>query len=79
MPYYIYKIKSGPTAIVKQLEKLDEHEDYKTAKNQVRSIRAEQDADDATIYKVIFAKNELEAEEQLNEKRETPILREWEK
>ena len=79
MPYSIYKIQSGPSAIVKQLEKIEEHEDYKAAKNQVRSMRAEQDANDTAMLKVIFAKNELEAEEQLSEKREAPILREWEK
>jgi len=79
MPYFIYKINAGPTALIKNLEKLAEHDDYKTAKNQARELRAALEADDATTYKVIFAANALAAEEQLLEHREAPIVREWEK
>lgn len=79
MPYFIYKINAGPTALVKQLEKLAEHEEYKAAKNQARELRAAQQAGDNATYKVIFADNALAAEEQLMELREAPILREWEK
>ena len=79
MPYFIYKITAGPTAIVKNLEKIAEYEDYKAAKIQARELRAAQPADDKSTYKVTFANNVLEAEEQLMEHREAPILREWEK
>lgn len=79
MPYFIYKINAGPTALIKNLEKIMEHEDYKSAKTQARELRASQSADDQAMYKVIFANNALEAEEQLMEHREAPILREWEK
>lgn len=79
MPYFIYKINAGPTALVKNLEKIADHEDYKTAKTEARELRAALTTDDKTSYKVIFAKNALEAEEQLMEHREAPILREWEK
>lgn len=79
MPYYIYKINAGPTALIKQLEKLEEHAEYKVAQNSVRKMRAKQASDDSAIYKVIFANNALEAEEQLMEHREAPIVREWEK
>lgn len=79
MPYFIYKINAGPTALIKHLDKLEDHEEYKAAKDRVRELRAEQTADDKATYKVIFAANALEAEEQLMEYREAPILREWEK
>ncbi len=79
MPYFIYKINAGPTALIKNLEKLAEHQDYKTAKNEVRELRAAQTSDDTATFKVIFADNALAAEEQLMEHREAPILREWEK
>ena len=79
MPYFIYKINAGPTALIKNLEKLAEHEEYKTAQKAVREMRAGQQAGDTATYKVIFAANALEAEEQLMEHREAPILREWEK
>lgn len=79
MPYYVYKMNEGVSAVVKNLECLDEFESFKDAKNLARSKRQEQDKDDPTIYKVIFAANQLAAEEMLTEKREEPILREWEK
>jgi len=79
MPYFIYKINAGPTALIKNLEKIAGHEEYKLAQKEVRELRAAQQADDTATYKVIFADNVLAAEEQLLEHREAPILREWEK
>ena len=79
MPYYVYKILPGPTKLVSTLEKLEQYGTFKEAKNHARSLRAELSADDNTRIKVMFAETELEAEEQLMEKREAPILREWEK
>lgn len=79
MPYFIYKINAGPTALIKNLEKLAKHEGYKLAQKEVRELRAAQAADDTATYKVIFADNALAAEEQLLEHREAPIMREWEK
>jgi outer membrane protein assembly factor BamE (lipoprotein component of BamABCDE complex) len=77
MPYYVFRIQSGPTAIVKQLELIKEFEVYKEAQEFAKQTRASQ-TDDSQI-KVMFAENQLQAEEQLMEKREKPILREWEK
>ena len=79
MPYYIYKITQGPTALIKHLEKLEVHETFKDAKNSARSLRAETDNPDEFSIKVMFADSELDAEEKLMQKRDAPILREWEK
>ena len=79
MPYYIYKITAGPTALVKTLEKLEQHDSFKEAKARARTMRASIGESDAPQIKVMFADTELEAEEKLMEKREAPILREWEK
>lgn len=79
MPYYIYKITPGPTNLTKSLEKLEQHETFKDAKQRARAMRAASDDTDASTIKVMFADNELDAEEKLLEKREQPILREWEK
>ncbi len=79
MPYYVYLIKPGVTNLVKNLEKVSDFENFKQAKNFVKEKRADQDEDKALTYKIIFAENELEAEERLSEQREAPILREWEK
>ena len=79
MPYYIYRIHQGPTAIVKNLELVAQHDEYKQAKQQAKQLRIEQATDDASQIKVMFADNQLDAEEKLMEAREQPILREWEK
>ena len=79
MPYYIYKITDGPTDLLKTLEKIEQHDTFKDAKQRARSLRAAMTESDQFTVKVMFAASELEAEEQLMEKREQPILREWEK
>ena len=42
MPYYVYLIKQGVTNLVKDLEKIDEFENYKEAKNFVKDKRSNQ-------------------------------------
>jgi hypothetical protein len=79
MPYYIYRITAGPTTLVKTLEKLEQHDSFKDAKARARGMRAAMSETDRHQIKVMFADTELEAEEKLMEKREAPILREWEK
>ncbi len=79
MPYYVYKILPGPTRLVSTLEKLEQFDSFKDAKKHARNLRAELPGNDKVQIKVTFAETELEAEEQLMEKREAPILREWEK
>ena len=79
MPYYIYRIHQGPTAIFKNLELVGQFDDFKQAKQQAKQLRIEQAAEDQSQVKVMFADNQLDAEEKLMESREQPILREWEK
>lgn len=79
MPYFIYKITSGPTALIKHLELQTEFDVFNDAKAHARSLRAELGTDSPITVKVIFAATPLEAEEKLQESREAPILREWEK
>jgi hypothetical protein len=81
MPYFVYKMSPGPTNIIKNLDLMDKFEKYKDAKNYVKEKRVELNitAESDEELKMILAENELEAEEKLLEKREKPILREWEK
>ena len=79
MPYYIYRIHQGPTAMFKNLELVSQFDDFKQAKQQAKQLRIDQAADDQSQVKVMFADNQLDAEEKLMESREQPILREWEK
>lgn len=79
MPYFIYKIIPGPTAMIKNLELQTQYDVFNDAKKHAREMRAELGTDTNVIVKVIFAATPLEAEEKLQEHREAPILREWEK
>jgi len=81
MPYFVYKISPGPAGLVKNLDLLGAFDKYKDAKKCSKGKRIEfniSPESDEEI-KMILAENELEAEEKMLEKREKPILREWEK
>jgi hypothetical protein len=78
MPYYIYKIIPGQTATARTLEFTGEHDSYREAKNEVRSLRMAQPKDSDIVYKIIFAGNRPEAEQRLLEHRDKPIPKEWE-
>jgi len=77
--YFTYKVTQKPGSMVKQLEKIGRFEQFRDAKKQVRELRENQPSEDYSQFKVMFAENELEAEERLQEKREEQIVREWEK
>jgi len=79
MPYYVYSITESAAGFVKQLELLGTFESYREAKQLTKKTRSEMDGSVAAQIKVMFADNELSAEEQLQEKREKPITMEWEK
>lgn len=79
MPYYVYRMQNAELAMLKQLDLINEFESFKEAKNFAREQRAAQAEGDAATIKVIFADNQLSAEEQLMEKREQPIVMEHEK
>lgn len=79
MPYYIFKISnSDELGLVKNLSLVDEFHKFKDAKLKAKALRAETELDSKFTYKVIFADNQLFAEEQLLEKREKPTLMEHE-
>ena len=67
MPYYIYRVK--PFA---QLERLAQFASFSEASATVKSLRATQSADVAGKIKMIFADNELQAQDLLCQVREAP-------
>ena len=80
MPYFVYEMSSPEgMQLVKNLELLDQFETFKEAKQYARDKRAGVDEDSDVTIKVMFAENQLSAEEQLMEHREKPILMEHEK
>ncbi|MDD5329017.1 MAG: hypothetical protein PHX38_03370 [Sulfuricella sp.] len=66
MPYFVYKIRQP----FKQLEKIDAFPNFKEASAFAKSVRAGISAADNYAVKVIFAENELQAEDLLNQVRE---------
>jgi len=79
MPYYVYKIESAEMAMLKQLELINTFEKFKPAKLFARDARSAQAESDVAEIKVMFAENQLAAEEMLMEKRDQPIVMEHEK
>jgi hypothetical protein len=65
MPYYIYKI--GPLNI---LSKQGQAESFKEAKAVANELRKTLDPNAGQIIKMIFAENELAAEDTLSQPRE---------
>lgn len=79
MPYYVFKMTSPEGMnLVKNLELVDEYESFRDAKNFAKAQRAELN-DDVTFIKVMYAENQLLAEEQLMVYREKPVVMEHEK
>jgi hypothetical protein len=80
MPYYVFKMSSPKgMELVKNLELITEYESFRDAKNFAKEQRAKLDKDDTSQVKVMFAENQLAAEEQLMAYREKPVVMEHEK
>ena len=67
MPYYIYRVT--PLGPVRQLSKISQFEVFKEASNEAKRLRREAGLAAGELIKTIFAENELQAEELLNEPR----------
>lgn len=67
MPYYIYRVT--PVGPIRRLEKISHFEVFKEASLQAKRMRREADLEPGETIKTIFAENELQAEELLNEPR----------
>ncbi|MEW8013679.1 MAG: hypothetical protein B0D96_03910 [Candidatus Sedimenticola endophacoides] len=68
MPYFIYRIHTD-----KRLEPEGSFNSYREAKHQAKALRADQDPDEQTSVRIIFAHNPIEAERLLLTPREAPV------
>lgn len=68
MPYFIYHI--GSLGVLKKLGQADE---FKSAKVQVSELRKTIDANSGATVRMIFAANELAAEDILSQPREKDL------
>ena len=76
MPYFVFKYHDSKFRSVDHIETFDA---YKDAKVLVKGIRVKMSPENPDTYKIVFAEDILEAEILIMEKRDAPILREWEK
>lgn len=68
MPYYLYRVtQAGP---VKQLDKLTQFAIFKEASAEAKRLRKNMELPAGALIKVIFADNELMAEDLLSQVRE---------
>jgi hypothetical protein len=67
MPYYIYKVFRKP---ILRLVKIEMHEGYRAASARVKILREEWAPNEVCEVKLIFAENELGAEDLLSQVRE---------
>jgi hypothetical protein len=66
MPYYIYKIHQP----LRNLEKIEEHDAFKAASDRAKVLRREIAPGQDYLVKVMYADNELQAEDLLSQVRE---------
>lgn len=71
MPYYLYRVTEKP---IRQLAKLAQFPSFKEASAEAKCLRGEADQPAGSVIKVMFADNELQAEDQLSQVREAPLL-----
>jgi hypothetical protein len=65
--YFIFRITERP---IRQLEKLEQHDTYRSASARVRQLRSELPKDSNATVRMIHAETELHAEDLLNQIRE---------
>jgi hypothetical protein len=75
MPYFIYYVTTNPATNTKKLEHIDTVEKYKEARALAREKRAAMEPQDQNREcRMIFAKNQVEAEKLLSAPREERVI-----
>jgi hypothetical protein len=67
MPYYVYKVFEFP---ILRVEKIEQHDVYRAAADRAKVLRKELALSEQCKVKMIFAENELQAEDLLSQVRE---------
>ena len=76
MSYFVFKYQNNK---FRSVDHIDTFESFKEAKLLVKELRQKNSLSNPNAYKIVFAEDMLEAEMLILEKRDAPILREWEK
>ena len=74
MPYFVYYVTVNPANNTKSLEFIDTRDNYKEARTLAREIRSEMEPNPNRECRMIFAKNDVEAEKLLSAPREERVI-----
>jgi hypothetical protein len=74
MPYFVYYVTTLPDSGKKSLEHVETFDKFKEARTLAREKRAELDAATGRDCRLIFAKNQTEAEKLLSAPREERVV-----
>jgi hypothetical protein len=79
MPYFVFTVEKVGSIGRKSAAFVEQFDDFKEAKQFARLQRADLKVKDASQVKIMFAETQQEAKAKIEENREAPVLREWEK
>ncbi len=74
MPYFVFHITHNPETNSKELKHLETFTDYKTARTFARNGRAEMVSNSNEDVRLIFAKNQVEAEKLMSAPRDERVI-----
>lgn len=74
MPYFIYYVTHNPATNTKKLEYIDTKDNFKAARTLARERRGDMNGDSNLECRLIFAKNQVEAEKLLSAPREERVI-----
>lgn len=67
MPYYIYKVIRDP---ILRMSKIEQHDEFRVASARAKALRRELALKELCAVKVVYAENEMGAEDLLSQVRE---------
>lgn len=79
MPYFVFEVVTVGSIGRKSANCIAQYDSYKDAKSFARQKRIDLNVTDPSGVRIMFADDEGEAKDKIEENREAPILREWEK
>lgn len=74
MPYFVYRVYEHPESAIKKLTYLDSYPEYRAARERVREERNSETGEESGYCRLIFAKNDVEAEKLLSAPRDERVI-----
>lgn len=74
MPYFVYRVYEHPESKIKKLTYIETYADYRGARDRVREERNAETDETEGYCRLIFAKNDVEAEKLLSAPRDERVI-----